>query len=263
MKKQFFFAAAVAAFGFIGSANAADMATKGPVYKAPMAVPAHNWSGCYVGAVAGYQWGRSRQDYGGLVNGVPNAFLPTGFDMSGTYNVNGGQFGGTLGCNYQAGNWVLGVEGDGSWVHADGRSLANPAAVALGLNPVFEFTTKQRWMASTRGRVGYAWDRWLVFATGGVVFGGFDLNNQNSNLVPTATRTPSKVTKAGWIAGLGVEYAFNNAWSVKTEWLYADYGSMHYGDEPGTANGCTAGCANGDVKMHAHILRLGVNYKFY
>ena len=228
---------------------------------APVPV-AYNWTGCYVGAVGGYQWGRSRQDYGGLVNGVPNAFAPTGFQLSETYNVNGGQIGGTLGCNYQTGNWVFGIEGDGSWVSANGRSLTTPAAVALGANPVFEYTTKQKWMATTRGRIGYAWDRLLVYATGGVVFGGFDLNNQNSRLVPTATRTPSHVNKAGWIAGLGAEYAFAPAWSLKGEWLYADYGSLHYGDEPGTANGCTAGCFNADVKMKANIFRVGLNYKF-
>lgn len=254
-------AVAVSTIFGIGAASAADMRVKAPPVAAPVAT--HSWTGCYIGAVGGYQWGESNQNYGGLVNGVPNAFLPTGFDMSGTYNVDGYQIGGTLGCNYQTGNWVLGVEGDGSWVSADGYTLPAAAAIAQGLNPAFEFTTDQKWMATARGRVGYSWNRWLVYATGGVAFGGFDLNNRNSNpLAITARRIPTRVDKAGWIVGLGTEYAFSPSWSLKAEWLYADYGTMNYGNEPGILNGCPAGCANADVKMTANIVRAGLNYKF-
>jgi outer membrane immunogenic protein len=250
-------AAAAVSIGVVHAATAADM----PV-KTPAAIVAHSWSGCYVGGVAGYQAGRSRQDYGGLVNGVPNAFLPTGFSMTDNYGVDGPQFGGTVGCNYQAGNWVVGLEADGSFVGARGRALPTSAAIALGLNSNFEFTTKQTWMATGRARLGYANGRLLTYVTGGVVAGGFELNNQNSLLPAGAIRTPTDVTQVGWIVGFGAEYALADKWSVKAEALYADYGVMHYGDEPGTANGCTAGCANADVPMTAIIGRLGVNYKF-
>jgi outer membrane immunogenic protein len=249
--------AAVTVIGFGSLASAGDLPVKGPIV-APVAP--YSWTGCYAGAIGGYQWGRSKQSYGGLIGGAPNPFLPTGFDMTNNYDVNGGQIGGTLGCNYQTGNWVFGVEGDGSLVATSVREPPSANAIALGLNPNFRFTTEQKWMATGRGRIGYAWDRWLVYGTGGAVFGGFDLNNYGTALA--ALRVPSRVNKVGWIAGLGTEYHLDRAWSVKAEGLYADYGTMHYGDEPGTANGCPAGCANGDVKMKSFMFRVGFNYKF-
>lgn len=259
--KQFFAAVTFSMFLGIGATSAADLRVKAAPLAAPVA--AYSWTGCYVGAVGSYHWGRSNQNYGGLVNGVPNAFLPVGLDMSGAYNLDGAQIGGTVGCNYQSGNWVFGVEGDASWGSAHGGSRPTAAAIALGLNPAFEFTTEQKWSATVRGRVGYAWDRWLVYATGGVAFGGFGLNNQNSNpALITARRNPSNVDATGWIVGLGTEYAFSPAWSLKAEWLYADYGTLHYGDETGLVNGCTAGCANADVKIRENMVRVGVNYKF-
>jgi outer membrane immunogenic protein len=241
-------------------ALAADLPSRAQTHAA--AAPAFTWTGCYAGALWGYQTGgKSSQTYGGLLNGAPNGFLPVGTDMAGTYGVTGAQAGGGAGCSYQNGNWVVGFEGDDSANVGRGRALAAPNAVALGLNPVFEFTTQQNWMATARGRIGYAVERWLFYVTGGAVFGGFELNNQNGLLVATATRAPSIVSKAGWVIGIGTEYAFQSPWSLKLEGLYVDYGRMHYGDEPGLVSGCTAGCVNADAIMRAYIIRLGLNLK--
>lgn len=221
-----------------------------------------NWQGCYVGPLIGLQYGTTSQRYGGLVNGVPNAFVPTGTDFTGDYDVDGYQAGGTLGCSYQIGALVIGIEGDASKVNAAGYRLTSPSAVALGVNSNFEFTVRQTLMATARGRIGYAWDRWLIYATGGLAFGTFELNNQNRFLIPTATRHPTSHDETGWVFGLGGEYALvPGTLSVKLEGLYADFGSFRYGNEPGTANGCTAGCANADVKMEEFVVRLGVNIK--
>lgn len=238
------------------SVQAADIGLARPA----AGVSAHSWTGCYGGIMAGYQWGRSRQDYAGLVNGVPNAFLAVGTTMAGPYDVTGGQLGLTLGCNYQAGSFVFGAEGDAALVLASGRSLANPAAI--GLNPNFEFTTEQRYAATLRARLGYAVDKWLVYATGGLAYGGFYLNNQNSLPIPVARQNPSFVGKIGWVIGVGAEYALSANASVKAEALYIDYGRMHYGDAPGAVTGCTAGCANADVTMRAFVARVGFNYNF-
>lgn len=253
-------AAAVASVAAVTGASAADIPVK--ARPAPVAV-AYSWTGCYVGIVAGYQEGRSSQQYGGLVNGVPNAFLPLGTDFAGDYTVNGGHLGGGAGCNYQAGSFVFGVEGD--WSHVMGASggKRGRAAIVPPLNANFEFTTEQEWMATLRGRIGYAWNNWLVYATGGVVWGRFVVNNQNATFVATATRIPTALTERGWIVGGGVEWAANSTWSLKAEGLYAKYDTMHYGDEPGIVNGCTAGCANADVKMDAIIFRVGANYRWH
>lgn len=249
------------------AAFAADLPRKAPP-PAPV-VAVRSWSGCYGGGALGYQWARSSQDYGGLVNGLPNAFLPLGFEMAPDYTVNGAIVGGQLGCNYQipGTGWVLGFEGDGSSLRALGVGRPSNGAIQLGLNQNFRFSTEQHWMASARGRVGYAWDRWMIYATGGAIWGGFYGNNFNGTGVATAQRVAYESTATGWTAGVGAEYvilpeAMPNL-TVKFEGLYADYGTFHYGDEPGTANGCTAGCANADVKTTAWMVRLGVNYKFW
>ena len=65
--------AALLALGLSVPAKAADMPVK---YVAP--APIFTWSGCYVGVNIGYKWGTSKQSYGGLVDGVPNALAPTG-----------------------------------------------------------------------------------------------------------------------------------------------------------------------------------------
>jgi outer membrane immunogenic protein len=248
---------ALLALGLSVPAKAADMPVK---YVAP--APVFTWTGCYVGAHVGYKWGTSKQEYGGLVNGVPNAFAPVGTDLTGNFDVNGPVGGAQGGCNYQTGAWVWGVEVDGGWSSASGQAATAANAIALGANPNFLFTTNERWLATARGRLGYAADRWMWYVTGGAAWSGFDLNNSNGTGAATAQRQPSRVNKTGWVVGLGTEYALLGGWSVKSEWLYANFGTMRYGDEAGIVNGCTAGCFNADVKMQEYIWRVGLNYRF-
>ena len=81
---------------------------------------------------------------------------------------------------------------------------------------------------------------------------------------PSSKPIPPPVNKpTGWIVGVGTEYALLGGWSVKGEWLYANFGSMRYGDaQPGIVNGCISGCVNADVKMYQYIWRVGMNYRF-
>src|SRR5262245_29248897 len=89
-----------------GTAMAADMPARAPaapqIYRAPSPV-IYTWTGCYIGVQGGWTWGNSRHD---------SAIGP----ITDSYNVEGGLAGGTLGCNYQAGLAVFGIEGDYSWV---------------------------------------------------------------------------------------------------------------------------------------------------
>ncbi len=104
-------AAALALAGAVGTASAADLARRPPPpppTKAPFVVPAYNWTGAYIGINAGYGFGRSKWDG-----------LPASFD------VKGGMAGGQLGYNWQFGQFVYGVEGDGDW--SDLRGTANLA----------------------------------------------------------------------------------------------------------------------------------------
>jgi len=115
-------------------ALAADMATRGPVYKAPAAAPLFNWTGFYIGAHGGYGWGDA-----------------SGFDTTGWFG------GGQLGVNYQfAPNWVWGVEADLSGSSID-DSVAGQA-----------FKTDM--LGTARLRLGYTVDRVMFYGTGGLAW---------------------------------------------------------------------------------------------
>ena len=87
----------------------------------------------------------------------------------------------------------------------------------------------------------------------------------------------SASTASAWIAGVGTEYALIGGWSVKSEWLYADFGTFRafdsvtqatpIGGGPAGFGGCgvpgfAANCSNRDVRLHEFIWRVGMNYRF-
>ena len=180
---------------------AADLprpAYKAPVYVAPSAF---SWSGFYVGINGGYAWGHSDWN-NGIMGNV-------------SMNVKGGMVGGTLGYNLQTGSFVFGLEGDvdASWV--DGSSSGGGAGTPCA-SPNCE--TKNTWFATGRGRIGYAWDRFLPYLTGGAAGGNIKATAANGGSVDK--------TKLGWTVGAGVEWAFMSNWSAKVEYLYADLGHV-------------------------------------
>ncbi len=144
--------------GGLGAASAADMAVKARPVVAPVA--AYNWTGCYVGVQGGGVWGRTKHRAEPLFN----------VDTTPSFDLTGGEVGGTLGCNYQTGSWVFGVEGDGSWTNASGSSNE-----ILPGNPIIIGHTDMRWLATVRGRIGYAFNNNLIYATGGWAGGGVNI----------------------------------------------------------------------------------------
>ncbi len=218
-------------FGFVQAASAADMPVKMPVKAAPVAAP-FNWTGCYVGAVAGYGWGSSDQDF---FNGNPA--------IRGTH-VDGGTVGGTIGCNYQTGNWVFGVENDLAWADFKG---SDPDIQ----NAAFTIGTKTTWLDTLRGRVGYAFANYLVYATGGVAFTDVKAFESVAG-VPEETISKSRT---GWALGGGFEYAFDRNWSAKAEYLHIDFGSS---DATGFVNYSN----KARVTLTEDIVRVGLNYRF-
>ena len=155
----------------LGAASAADL----PVKARPMpVVAAYNWSGCYLGGNLGGKWAQtSGQAFipGATGFGVttPAGTLPFG-SLTASPVIGGGQ----IGCNWQApgSHWVFGVEGDAD---AQRWGMSRTTVGALGAFPgVFvpgdNFTVNSTWQASLRGRIGYAWDRWMLYATGGIAF---------------------------------------------------------------------------------------------
>jgi outer membrane immunogenic protein len=207
------------------SAQAADLSR--PTYKSPefpqYIAPLFNWSGFYVGLNGGYGWGNS--DWSGT---------------GGNFQVapNGWMGGGTLGFNYQINAAVLGIEGDIDYMDLNGTA---PSAFCASC------TFKDTWLGTIRGRLGYSFDRWLPYLTGGWAYG---------NVYMAANGGSASGTKQGWTAGAGVEYAFPGNWSAKLEYLYVDLG---------TATCAQAACGfatDESVKSTANLVRIGLNYRF-
>jgi outer membrane immunogenic protein len=223
-----------------GTAMAADMPVRAPapppVYRAPPPV-IYTWTGCYVGVQGGWTWGNSRHD---------SAIGP----ITDTYNVEGGLAGGTLGCNYQAGLFVLGVEGDYSWV---GKKGEGPDIPPFSATAVAE--TRETALWTVRGRFGIAPDdRWLVYVTGG--YAGARVQAHVVN-VPLGIDVSESKTRNGWTAGVGVEWVFWDNWSAKGEYLYVGLNNASYFDAPPAGVTTRTG-----VPIHDHVIRFGINYRF-
>jgi outer membrane immunogenic protein len=191
------------------AANAADM-YRAP---APAAMPyvGVNWSGFYVGVNGGYGW--SSADIAAGVN-----------------NPTGGFGGGQVGFNAQRGNLVFGIESD-----IEGAGIkANTAG----------FESKMDWFGTVRGRIGYSFDRALVYGTGGFAYG-----NVNQS-IPGASISE---TQYGWVAGGGVEYKFSPSWSAKAEYQFM---SLDASDVAGAGR---LGDSTFD-RTEVSTVRVGLNY---
>ena len=218
-----------------GQAFAADRTQLVPTKALP---PPFNWTGLYLGVNGGYSFGGS--DWTDSVTG----------GSTGNFGTSGFLFGGTLGANYQIGAFVFGVEADGDWTKTGGFGTFTATSLCAG-----GCLTNSNWLATARGRFGYAFDRFLAYGTAGAAFGNVQANFSNDPV--------SSTTELGWTVGAGVEVALAANWTAKAEYLFVDL-----------ANGsCTADCAiqnpNGPplipniaVKFNESIVRAGVNYKF-
>ena len=217
----------VAMAGLMGTASAADLPRQAPIYKAPAYVaPINNWTGFYVGLNGGGAWGSSR--WSGLA---------TDFDVS------GGLIGGTVGYNWQFGTWVVGVEGDLDWANIKGSTSGGLCGIGLTCE------TKNDFLSTIRGRVGYAFDRWMPYATGGAAIGNIKATTPGFATVDN--------TNVGWTVGAGVEYAFAPNWSAKVEYLYVDLGNVGCG----TFSACSLAGGN-NVNFTTNLVRGGVNFRF-
>lgn len=223
------------AFGFASPAVAADMPAKAPAYRAPAAIaPAWNWTGFYLGVAGGGGWGSTRH-----TNELNNA-------TSGTdHNLEGGIFGGTYGYNWQWGSVVAGLEGDISWSgirdsFRDSGGFCGPAPCVTDL----------KWLGTDRIRFGFAWDRFLAYATGGVAYGSVQATCCGIPAITDETKW-----RTGYAVGGGVEAMLMPNWSAKLEYLYVDLGEE--------TNYHTTQPAGEKVLVKSNIVRLGINYHFF
>jgi outer membrane immunogenic protein len=226
----------------LSAASAADMAVKAP--PAPAAAPV-GWTGCYVGFNVGDTWSRSRSY--DSVDSVTAAFegLPWSNPIPGNSAIGGG----TVGCDYQTGALVFGVEGDGDVTDLSGsRPLIPP------FNTTFTNSVSEAWFATARGRIGYTGGAWLLYATGGAAFAGVEEHAYGA----TGLGQDQKKTLDGWTAGVGVEYAFMNNLSLKMEYLYADLGHSTF-----FTPGVNTISSSESTTYRQQLVLVGINLRFH
>lgn len=208
------------ALACVAPAGAADMGAK-----APALAPAFSWARCYVGAHAGYGWGRSDQG-GDIVTST------------------GGLAGVQAGCNWQAAaSLIVGVEGDLSWSGMRGNG---------DFFDVFNYsyTTRNLWDADLTLRLGLPVDRALIYVKGGGAYGAFSADYREP--ATPANNDAVSYNKVGWLIGVGLEYALASNWSAKVEYNYVDFGRS-------TVNWPTGAQQTGETKQ---VVKFGVNYLF-
>jgi outer membrane immunogenic protein len=220
----------LAVLGTVAQAAAADLPQPAlPPAQAPVAyIPApavYNWGGIYYGINGGYGFGKSEWF---STHGTTGSFKTDGFAV-----------GATIGANYQVDALVFGLEADLDWMGLEGTSnVCTPG----------KCETKDTYLATFRGRIGYAFDRVLFYATGGGAYGNIEANAPTGSFISTS--------KPGWTAGAGVEAALSENWTARVEYLFVDL------QNAGPFNAGAPVPVPVTVKFDANLIRLGIDYKF-
>lgn len=222
-------------------ASAADLAVKARPVVPP--VPVFSWTGFYAGINGGI--GGDKVDY-------PFSALNNTYGGNVGMNSFGGFGGGQIGYNWQfAPNWVFGIEADiqGSGIKSDlNGTINNLGSISAG--------TELTYFGTVRGRLGYAFDRVLVYGTGGFAYGSAETK---LSIAPSVVNFSKTNDVTGWTAGAGVEWAMTNNFSLKTEYLYMQFDRSNvYSLTDGRTN-----YINIDNKIDVHTLKFGLNYAFW
>ena len=246
--------------GFGTPAFAADLPVKAPV---PYVATSYDWTGWYVGAHVGLIQGSSNWSStpigpgGPVLNGAFN--LPFQFDMmAGTGSYLAGLQGGY---NYiLPSRLMLGIEADASFPNSD---VINPFSVRGSqtvASPVIgevSYGEAVIHYGSIRGRVGYGFDQFLLYGTGGFAWTYEQITRTQTvadaaGLVAAGTVEPALFWRLGWAAGIGVEIPMSNKWSAKLEFLETVFGRKT------TLFGASADAFTSDLAMQS--IRFGLNY---
>lgn len=235
-----------------GSALAADLPRKS-VAMAPaiQPIPIFSWTGFYLGLNGGYIFEGGKSS---LV-GSP-ALLGTGLTPGAAKTMGDGfTIGGTAGYNMQFGNLVVGLETDLNYV-----DLGRTSSTTLG-GLTTTFSQESTYLGTVRGRLGVAFDRLLIYATGGLAYGDQDAGTSLSGLGRAWAGSKDSV-RFGYTVGAGLEYAIDRNWSAKVEYLFYDLGKANYTSPliAGPALPGVFGDTRAEVK--GNLVRGGINYRF-
>jgi outer membrane immunogenic protein len=214
------------------------------VYKPPAPGNAYNWSGLYFGGDGGFGWETAK---GTLTDAMGALLSPY------SYRVSGPLAGLFAGANYHWNRIVVGAEGDWQWVSLTGNNQVLSPLGAAGVFPAGPFTisTTVRDYASIRGRLGFAFDRFLAFGTAGWAWGN---PSTSYALVSGAPFVNQGGGATGWTAGAGVDYAVTENVFARIEYRYTSLATVGF---VSTATN-SAAAANG---APINDLRAGIAYK--
>jgi outer membrane immunogenic protein len=262
MKKSVLGLAALGAL-IAAPAMAADLSMPLKAPPAPLP-PVFSWTGFYIGGNLGGSWGDVPENFAIPIFGT--AFTETTHPDS---VVGGGQ----IGYNYQVNQIVVGIEADID----DRQATSNFSCLVLsptGCVPAsasqLTMTDQQNWFGTVRGRLGFAWNRFLVYGTGGVAYGNVQHTLNETQLTgvggtPLAALIVSdNTTRTGWAAGAGIEWAFNDHWSVGVEYLHVDLGSdtVNTPNPAVTIGGVTFNPSSATFTDRSDIVRARLDYRF-
>jgi outer membrane immunogenic protein len=240
---------------------------------APVAA-VYSWTGFYIGANAGGAWGRSDATTSTVFSpvGYFAATSVTAIGIAGAQRINSSGFTGglTVGYNWQANNFLIGIESDFNYFGRRGSANTGPVLYPCCAPTTFTInsSTSSDWLITLRPRVGLlATPNLLLYGTGGLAAANVKANFLFTDTFAAANESAAiSTTRVGWTVGAGAEYALMNGWSVKGEYLYVDLGRVST-----TSNNLTAfapavafptSVFTHSINLRENIARVGLNYKF-
>ena len=238
----------------VGAASAADLGRPAPVYKAPP-VQVFSWTGCYIGGNAGGIFNDSNVTANPTVPGAPFTDNASSFNFSSTDFTAGVVYG----CNKQVSqNFVFGLDSDFNWTNlSDSVTSLRPASGGRAAYTQ-SITQDLDWFSTTRVRLGWASDRWMVFAAGGLASGKIKSSYADLEAGGRTFTGSDSTWKYGWTIGGGLEYALSQNWFLRGEYLYLDLGKTNYQSLSNTA---ASGTWLTEVDTKAHVARAALTYR--
>jgi outer membrane immunogenic protein len=248
--KRLAFALALS-IGASTAALAADLPPPPPMPRAPATyipvVPPYNWTGFYIGGNLGAGWNNT----GSLSDTFTSSFTAN----TTTQFLGGGQ----VGVNYEFwGGVVIGAEAMFDWLPNTGNTVTatNPCCGTASA------TINNRWLTTATGKLGYAWDRVLLYGKGGGAWVGQNSSSLSINGVPASFASSNSSSNIGWTAGLGVEWAFWNNWSARAEWDIVGLQNQSFTVAGAAAPGSFATDVISVNNRYINMVTAGLNYKF-
>jgi outer membrane immunogenic protein len=222
---------------------------RAPATYVPVVVPLYSWGGFYIGGNLGAGWSRAS---------LSDNFLSTFTTTTTTQFIGGGQ----VGVNYEFfSGVVIGAEAMfDAFPNTNNTSTATlPAALGGTTGSV---TFNNRWVTTATGKLGYAWDRVLLYGKGGGAWVGSSNPGISINGVPATFTSSTSTSNFGWTAGIGVEWAFWGNWSARAEYDFIGLNNQSFTVAGAPAPGSFAGDVININNRNIQMVTAGVNYKF-